>query len=404
MPFMAFDVASFRQQFPILSDKNNFGKSLIYFDNAATTQKPQTVIDAITDYLTHKNANVHRGVHYLSFLSDKIYDDTREQIAALIGASSAKEIVFTSGATDGINQIARCFLPLSRSDEVILFEQEHHSNIVPWIETGATIKVVKMTALGDYDLESLKSCISSRTKIVSVAHIANVLGTISPIKAIAEIAHEAGAYLVVDGAQTLAHGPIDVNQMGCDFFVTSGHKCFGPTGIGFLYGRYDLLKKMRPFRFGGGMVERVDFSHATYKLPPEGFEAGTPNVMAIAGLQAALNLLQTIDWSGAQLHQEQLTRRLIEVISSNKNYCALKPHNHRVGIVSFTHHSIHPHDIASIADSDGIAIRAGNHCAQPLMRILGVNGTARISLALYNTLQEVEKLSETLEKIDKILR
>ncbi|MDR0417817.1 MAG: cysteine desulfurase [Puniceicoccales bacterium] len=401
---MSFDAYTFRQQFPILRSKNSFGKTLVYFDNAATMQVPECVIEAMAHHLRTSNANVHRGIYGLSAMAEEVYESTRREIARWIHAREPQEIVFNSGTTEGLNFLASQFTSLTPRDEIILFVQEHHANILPWQRLDATICVIPMTERGDFDRESFSRKLSERTKIVSVAHIGNVLGTINPVKKIAQMAHTVGALCIVDGAQSLGHGPVDVQEMECDFFVTSAHKAFGPTGIGFLYGNSKHLECFKPYHLGGGIVERVAFDKAaTFREMPTRFEAGTSNIVGIAGLREAIRFLQKIDWVAAQIHSERLRCRVFEILEQNPSIEILKPNNRRAGIISFVHRFIHPHDVASIFDSEGIAVRAGHHCAQPLMKALGVNGTVRLSLALYNTEEEIETLIHTLQKIGQIL-
>jgi cysteine desulfurase/selenocysteine lyase len=402
---MSFDVYTFRQQFPILRSRNNFGKPLIYFDNAVTMQVPECVIEAMANHLYTRNANVHRGIYDLSARAEEVYESTRREIAQWIHARETREIVFNSGTTEGLNFLASQFTSLTPEDEIILFVQEHHANILPWQHLRATIRVIPMTEAGDFDGGDFSRKLSERTKIVSIAHIGNVLGTINPIKKIAQMAHAVGALCIVDGAQSLGHGPVDVQEMACDFFVTSAHKAFGPTGIGFLYGRSEHLECFKPYHLGGGIVERAAFGQpATFREIPTRFEAGTPNIVGIAGLREAIRFLQKIDWTAAQTHSERLRHRAFEILEQNPSVKILKPNNRHAEIISFTHKSAHPHDVASIFDSEGIAVRAGHHCAQPLMKALGVNGTVRLSLAPYNTEEEIETLILALQKVDLILQ
>jgi cysteine desulfurase/selenocysteine lyase len=400
---MSFDVHVFRQQFPILNSRNRFGKPLIYFDNAATSQLPECVIEAMASHLRQSNANVHRGIYGLSERAEAVYESTRIAVAQWINADESREIIFNSGATEGLNFLASQFTSLTPEDEIILFIQEHHANILPWQRLKATLKVVAMTEAGDFDGDDFKRKLSGRTKIVSVAHIGNVLGTINPVSKIAQMAHAVGAICIVDGAQSLAHGPIDVRAMDCDFFVTSAHKAFGPMGVGFLYGRAKLLEQLQPYHLGGGIVERVAWGQsAIFREIPARFEAGTPNVVAIAGLGEMIRFLRTIDWPTAQVYRERLKRRAFEILEQNSSIEILKPNNRRAEIISFVHRRAHVHDVASIFDSEGIAVRAGHHCAQPLMKALGVNGTTRISFALYNMEEEVEVLLPALRGVDQI--
>ncbi|MDR2201074.1 MAG: cysteine desulfurase [Puniceicoccales bacterium] len=400
---MNFDVHSFRQQFPILNTENHFHKPLIYFDNASTSQLPEPVIEAMNIHLRHHNANVHRGVYGLSAQAEEVYESTRREIAQWIHAREPREIIFNSGTTEGLNFLASQFTNLTPTDEIILFIQEHHANILPWQRLNGTIRVVSMDEKGDFDENDFAEKLSKHTKIVSVTHISNVLGTINPVKKIAQMTHSVGAICIIDGAQSMGCGPIDVEDMECDFFLTSAHKAFGPTGIGWLYGRASLLENFKPYHVGGGIIERVRFDHpATFREIPARFEAGTPNILGIAGLREAIRFLRSMDWEAVQIHSEKLKNLLLEILSNSPGIKVLKPHNHRTGIVSFAHKHIHPHDIASIFDGEGIAGRAGHHCAQPLMAALNVHGTVRISLAPYNTPEEIQTLIPALEQVDRI--
>ncbi|MDR1590962.1 MAG: cysteine desulfurase [Puniceicoccales bacterium] len=402
---MSFDVHAFRQEFPILSGHNRFEKPLIYFDNAATTQLPERVIGAMAYHLRTTNANVHRGIYDLSAKAEEIYESTRREIAHWINAREPREIILNSGTTEGINFLASQFASLTTEDEIILFVQEHHANILPWQRLRATIRIVSMTEAGDFDGNDFGHKLSERTRIVSIAHIGNVLGTINPIKKIAQMAHRVGALCIVDGAQSLGHGPIDVREMECDFFATSAHKAFGPMGIGFLYGRAEHLEHFQPYHLGGGIVDRVAFDQpALFREIPTRFEAGTPNVVGVTGLREAIRFLGKIDWIEAQRYGEGLKGHVLEILGQNSSIEVLKPNNQRTGIISFIHRSAHPHDVASIFDSEGIAVRAGHHCAQPLMHALGIGGTVRLSLAPYNTLEEIEQLVTAMDKIIHIFK
>jgi cysteine desulfurase/selenocysteine lyase len=354
-------------------------------------------------HLRTSNANVHRGIYDLSAQAEEVYESARREIAHWINARDPREIIFNSGTTEGLNFLASQFASLTSEDEIILFVQEHHANILPWQRLRATIRVVSMTEAGDFDGDDFERKLSERTRIVSIAHIGNVLGTINPIKKIAKTAHAVGAICIVDGAQSLGHGPIDIQEMGCDFFTTSAHKAFGPMGIGFLYGRAEHLERFQPYHLGGGIVDRVAFDRpALFREIPTRFEAGTPNVVGVAGLREAIRFLQKMDWAAVRKHGEELQRHAFEILEQNSFIEILKPHNRRTGIISFVHRSAHPHDVASLFDSEGIGVRAGHHCAQPLMYALGIGGTVRLSLAPYNTLEEVAHLAIALEKIAHI--
>lgn len=404
-----FDVQKFRKSFPILEEKNSRGKQLVYLDNGASTQKPQCVIDAITDFLSHKNANVHRGIHFLSERSDLIYETTRSKMAAYFNINDKNNVIFTAGTTNGLNIIARCYAQdtLGTDDEIIISDQEHHANIIPWQQvariTGAKLRVCRSTPSGDFDVSNFKSMLSKKTKIVSMAYITNVFGARYPIETISELTHKTNAIFILDGAHCLGHKPIDVTALDCDFFLCSCNKGYGPTGIGILYGKSHLLHQMKPYEFGGNMILNATFEDATFKDIPDKFETGTPNTIGIAGALGALEFLKSIDFDTASNHATNLVTFAIEELTKiDEVDLVLNPTN-RAGVISIVMKGIHPHDIATILDTEGIATRAGHHCAQPLMKLLNLNSTLRLSFGLYNTIDEIAFCCDVLKSIKSIL-
>lgn len=397
-------IQSVRNDFPILS-RNIYGKSLVYFDNAATTQKPRAVIDAISNYYLNDNANVHRGVHYLSQQATAAFEDVRKKVAAFIHAGSPNEIVFTRGATEAINLVAWSFSEsfVREGDEIIVSELEHHSNIVPWQAAcerkGAHLKVIPLTPDGDLNLEEFEKLLNDRTRIVAISHISNALGTINPLETIVEMAHGKNIPVFVDGAQGLSHGPVDVQKLGCDFYAFSSHKMYGPMGIGGLYGKTSWLEKMQPYQLGGEMIQTVTFAKTTYSEIPYKFEAGTPNVADVMGLGAAIDYLNGLGWDFITAQETDLlnyaTQRLMDVEGIKIIGTAAK----KVAIISFLIEGIHFFDAGTIIDHMGIALRTGSHCTQPLMDSLGINGTLRASMAFYNTRQEVDKLINAIQAV-----
>ncbi len=403
-----FNVQAVREDFPILTRKV-YDKPLVYLDNAASAQKPSIVIDAMTDLMESGYANVHRGLHYLSNSATTRFEDARKTAARFINASETHEVIFTSGATDAINLVADSFgADIKPGDEIILSVMEHHSNIVPWHflreRFGAVLKWVKMTDTGDLDMESYRQAFSPRTKIVALTHMSNALGTINPAKELIDIAHAQGAPVLLDGCQAAVHLPIDVQDLDVDFYAFSGHKVYGPTGIGVLYGKSNLLNAMRPYRGGGEMIEQVSLDKVTYGSLPQKFEAGTPPIIEAIGLGAALEYMMGLDRAAVAAHEADLlayaTERL-EGLNSVRVFAAA-PHQ-KGSILSFVVEGAHPHDISTIIDRAGIAIRAGHHCAQPLMDRLNMTATARASFALYNTRKEVDLFIEALEKARVLL-
>jgi cysteine desulfurase/selenocysteine lyase len=400
-------IQTVRNDFPILS-RTIYGKPLVYFDNAATTQKPNIVIDAISNYYRNDNANVHRGVHYLSQQATEAFEDVRKKIASFVNAGSPNEIIFTRGATEAINLVATswCETFLNAGDEIIISVLEHHSNIVPWQvaceRKGALLKVIPVTPEGELDLNVLEKLLNDRTKMVAVSHISNTLGTINPIGEIVEMAHKKGVPVFVDGAQGLSHGPVDVQKLDCDFYAFSAHKMYGPMGIGGLYGKTSWLGKMQPYQLGGEMIEKVTFEKTTYNEIPYKFEAGTPNVADVMGFGAAIGYLNELGWDFITAQENDLleyaTARLTEVDGIK----IIGTSAHKAAIISFLIEGIHFFDAGTIMDHLGVAIRTGSHCTQPLMDNLGISGTLRASMAFYNTRQEVDKLIESINRV-KIL-
>jgi len=403
-----YDVAALRAEFPILDQSVN-GYPLAYLDNAASAQKPQAVIDAIVRYYSHDHANVHRGVHHLSQAATSAYEDARGAVADFLGAASPSEIVFTKGSSEALNLAVNAWgnAHLSAGDEVILTEMEHHSNIVPWQllaeRTGAVIRVVPVLDDGRLDMAAYGDLLGPRTRFVSVVHVSNALGTVNPIARMAAMAHDVGAVFLADGSQAAPHFPVDVAALGVDLYVFTGHKTYGPTGIGVLYGRAAVLDAMPPWQGGGDMIESVSFEGTTYAAPPARFEAGTPNIAGTVGLAAALRWMQNVGRDRIAAHEEALradaTARLQDV--AGLRIFGTAPG--KAGVISFTVAGTHPHDVGTLLDQYGIAVRTGHHCTQPLWRRLGVTATARASFAAYNTHEEVERLAVALHKVRRML-
>lgn len=401
---MSFDITSLRNDFPILSTKVG-NKSLVYLDNAATTQKPQVVIDVIENYYKTSNANIHRGVHYLAEKATEAYEDSRKVVANFLNARSEAEIIFVRGTTEGINLIAHSFGKryISEGDEIIISTLEHHANIVPWQlfceSTGAELKVIPVSDRGELDLKAFDLMLSEKTKLVSVVHASNSFGTITPVKQIVDKAHAVGAKVLLDGAQAVGHFSVDMQALDCDFYVFSGHKLFGPTGIGVVYGKYDLLDSLPPYQGGGDMISKVTFEKTTFKEPPGRFEAGTPHISGAIGMAAGIRYLEGLDRDALLAHEHDLLEYGTEKLSEIDSIQIFGTAEEKVSVVSFTMKGSHPHDIATVLDADGIAIRAGHHCTQPLLQRFGVSATARASFAFYNTREEIDHLAESLKKI-----
>ncbi|HYW13333.1 MAG TPA: cysteine desulfurase [Longimicrobium sp.] len=405
LPASTLDVARIREDFPILRETSH-GKPIVYLDNAASTQKPRQVIDAIAGHYERNNANVHRGIHELSNRATDAYDHARTQVASLFGIADPAELIWTRGTTEGLNLIAYTWgsANLRAGDEILLSVLEHHSNLVPWQllaqRTGARLRFLELDDQGRLDLSGLDFLLTERTKLVSISHVSNALGTVNPVREIARRAKEAGALMVVDGAQSAPHMPVDVPSLGADFYAFSGHKMCGPTGIGGLWGRREVLEAMPPFHGGGDMIDFVELESSTYAAIPTKFEAGTPNVAGAVGLGAAADYLAGIGRDAILAHERHLIAYAVERLGDIPDLAILGPRSleERSGVISFTLADIHPHDLATILDSEGVAIRAGHHCCQPLMKCLGVGSTARASFYLYNTTDEVDTLVNGLHK------
>ncbi len=401
--------ATLRDDFPCLLNSVR-GKRLAYLDSAASAQKPRQVLDAMRHFYENDYANIHRGAYQLSQRATEAYENARARIARFIGAGKAEEIVFTRGATEGVNLVAATWgrQNLRAGDEVVLTQLEHHANIVPWQmlreEKGIELKIVPVTPDGTVLLEDVRAALSARTKLVATAHVSNVLGTILPVQDIARIAHEAGALYLVDGCQAVPHLPVDVRALGADFYVFSGHKIYGPTGIGALYGRLDLLNAMPPYQGGGDMIESVTFAHTTYREAPWRFEAGTPAIAQAVGLAAAMDYVEAIGFDPMIAHEKELLAALTEGLRQIEGVTLVGTAPQKTGIVSFTMKMAHPHDIGTILDSEGVAIRTGHHCAQPLMDYLGIPATARASLGLYNTIEDVEAFLRAVHKVEVLFK
>ena len=430
------NINEIRKQFPVL-DQQVYGKPLVYFDNAATTQKPLCVIERERDYYLHENCNIHRGVHYLSQKATEAYEHARQTVADFVHAKEASEIIFTRGTTESLNLLATAFehlflstsnsqpsspidssLPTSqrRNDmgeadsqlKVLVTAMEHHSNLVPWQQmvqrNGGELLVVPMDDNGVLDLEQYEKLLKESPKVVSIAHISNVLGTINPVKEMVKMAHQYDIPVVIDGAQSIAHHPIDVQDLDCDFFVFSGHKMYAPMGIGGLYGKAEWLEKLPPYQFGGEMVDTVSFEKTTFNVLPYKFEAGTPNVGAALCLETAIQFLQSLDRKAIEKHENQLLQSAIQQLSEIEGIRFIGEAEQRSGLVSFIIDGIHPYDLGTIIDKMGVAVRTGHHCAEPVMTRFGIPGTVRASFAMYNTLEEVEVFVKAVKKAAMMLR
>lgn len=402
-----FDLEKIRKDFPIL-ERQVHGRPLVYLDNAATTQKPRCVVEAMVSEYYESNANVHRGVHFLSQQATEMHEGARERVRSFINAHSIEEVVFTRGTTEGLNLVAFSYGEafLKPGDEVILTVMEHHSNIVPWQmlreRKGINIKVVPMDDKGNLLLDEYEQLFSPKTRLVCVAHVSNVLGAVNPVKRMAEIAHAHGAHILVDGAQSVPHFRVDVQQLDCDFLVFSGHKVYGPTGIGVLYGRKELLEQMPPYQGGGEMIARVSFEKTTYERLPYKFEAGTPDYVGSHALAVALDYVEGIGFENIVAHEQMLTRYAMERMSEIKGMKFYGVTAEKDAVVAFNIGDIHPLDLGTLLDHLGIAIRTGHHCAQPLMTRCGVEGMARASFALYNTKEEIDALVAEIERVSKM--
>lgn len=404
----SFDLERIRADFPILR-RRIYGKPLVYLDNAATTQKPQIVIDAEREFYESQNANIHRGIYLLSEKATEAYEGARCKIQEFIHAPDPREIVFVRSTTEAINLVASTFgrQVVKSGDEVLITGMEHHSNIVPWQmlchDVGAALKVVPINDQGEISLGDFERMMTERTRMVAVAHVSNALGTINPVKEIIEMAHKRDVPVLVDGAQAVAHMNVDVQGLDCDFYAFSGHKLYGPTGIGVLYGRYALLDRMPPYQGGGDMIESVTFEKTRYRDPPHKFEAGTPNIAATVALRTAIDYVGDIGMETIAAYEKQLRAYTQEMLNHTPGIRFIGTATHKTGLVSFVLDEIHPHDVGTILDHEGVCIRAGHHCAQPVMDRFGVPATVRASFSFYNTFEEIDVLAKGLEKVISIL-
>ena len=401
------DIQKIREDFPILS-RTVYDKPLVYLDNAATTQKPLCVLDAMRDEYLNVNANVHRGVHYLSQQATDLHEAARETVRRFVNAGSVNEIIFTRGTTEGLNLVASSFCEefMQEGDEVIVSVMEHHSNIVPWqlqaAKRGIAIRVIPMNECGDIDMDAYKAMLNERTKLVSIAHVSNVLGTINPVKEITRIAHEHGVPVLVDGAQSTPHFRVDVQDIDCEFFVFSGHKMYGPTGIGVLYGKESWLDRLPPYQGGGEMIESVTFEKTVFEKLPFKFEAGTPDYVATHGLAKAIEYIESIGLDNISAHERELTDYCMQRLSEIDGMRIFGTSSHKDAVVSFLVRDIHHLDMGTLLDRLGIAVRTGHHCAQPLMNRLGIQGTVRASFALYNTKEEIDILANGIARVSQM--
>lgn len=403
-PFNALRV---RADFPILNQQIQ-GKPLVYLDNAATAQKPRNVIDTLSRYYSDQNANVHRGVHHLSQIATDAYEAARRKVRQFINAQSDAECIFVKGTTEGINLIAQTYglQNVGPGDEVIVSEMEHHSNIVPWYmlckQKEATLKVIPINDAGELCMDTYQKLFTDRTKLVSVVHISNVLGTINPASELVKIAHQHNVPIHLDGAQAVPHTHVDVQKLDCDFYTFSGHKMFGPTGIGILYGKEEHLDAMPPYQGGGSMIQHVSFDKITYGMLPNKFEAGTPHIAGAVGLGAAIDYLNSIDFTGAEAYESELLEYAHGIFSQIPGLRIIGDAEHKTGVISFVIKDIHPHDVGTILDQDGVAVRAGHHCAQPIMKYFDIPAATRASFAFYNTREDIDALAKGLHKVIRV--
>ena len=402
-----FDIDKVRADFPILSREVN-GKPLVYLDNAASTQKPQSVIDRVAEYYRNENSNIHRGVHYLSGYATQEYEKARKTVQGFINARSDKEIIFTRGATESINLVVATYgrKNIGKGDEIIVSEMEHHSNIVPWQilceEKGAVLKVIPMDDNGELDIDKYKEMLSDRTKFVSVVHISNSLGTINPIREILQAAHERGIAVLIDAAQSVQHTTIDVQELDCEFLVMSGHKLYGPTGIGVLYGKEKILEDMPPYQGGGDMIMSVSFEKTTYNELPYKFEAGTPNIVGPIGLAEAIRYVESVGMGNIVRHEDELLSYATDAVKDIDGLHIIGQASKKSSVLSFVLDVVHPHDIGTFLDADGVAIRTGHHCTEPVMRHFNIPATSRASFSFYNTKQEIDIFVESLKSVIKM--
>ncbi|WP_163866365.1 cysteine desulfurase [Myxococcus eversor] len=405
----SFDVQRVRQDFPLLHQEVR-GRPLVYLDSAATAQKPQAVLDAIVRFYQHDNANVHRGVHVLSERATEAYEGARETVRGFLNARDAREIIFVRGTTEAINLVAQTYgrKHVGPGDEILITQMEHHANIIPWKmlceQTGATLRVIPVDDRGELVLDAVDALLTEKTRILAVTHVSNALGTVNPVKELTRRAHAKGIPVLVDGAQSVTHFPVDVQDLGCDFYALSGHKLFGPTGIGVLYGRLERLEPMPPYQGGGDMILSVTMEKITYNRVPHRFEAGTPNLEGAVGLAAAIRYLQALGLDAIAEHDRALMAYATQALESVPGLRLVGTAREKAGVLSFTLEDIHPHDVGTILDREGICIRTGHHCAQPVMQHFKLPATARASLALYNTREDVDALVRGLHKVREVFR
>ena len=404
----AYDIVAVRKNFPALTREVK-GKPLVYFDNAATTQKPQAVIDALVDYYSNYNANIHRGIHTLAEEATAAFEATRDTAQQFINAESREQIIFTSGTTEGINLVAQTWgrQNIKAGDEIIISNMEHHSNIVPWYilaqEKGAVLRVIPINERGELMMDEFEKLLCEKTKLVSIVHVSNALGTINPVKTIIEKAHAVGAVVLVDGAQSSVHLDIDVQDLDCDFFVLSSHKIYGPTGVGVLYGKKNLLESMPPYQGGGEMIKEVYFDNITYADLPYKFEAGTPNIADTVAFKAALDFTKAVGKDNIRQHENELLRYATQQLEQINGLRIIGKAKDKISVISFVVDKVHPQDLGILLDNGGIAVRTGHHCAQPLMDCYRIPGTTRASFAMYNTKEEIDALIAGLQKAIKML-
>lgn len=404
---MNFSIDDIRKQFPVLHQEVH-GKPLVYFDNAATTQKPSSVIDALEGYYLHDNSNIHRGAHALADRATRYFEETREAVQHFINAKESEEIIFTKGTTESINLVAYTFGRkfIQAGDEIIISTLEHHSNIVPWQmlceETGALLKIIPINEAGEILFEEFEKLLSPKTKLVSVVHASNALGTINPVKEIIQASHEVGAKVLLDGAQSSSHLEIDVQDLDCDFFALSAHKLYGPTGLGVLYGKREILEEMPPFQGGGEMIKEVTFEKTTFNEIPFKFEAGTPNIGDVIAFKQAIEFINSLGKTAIKAHEDDLLAYANELLLPVKGFIPVGTAASKVSVLSFNINGMHPFDVGVMLDAKGIAVRTGHHCTQPLMKRLGIEGTVRASFAVYNSKLEIEKLAEGVSQLARI--
>jgi cysteine desulfurase / selenocysteine lyase len=404
---MNFDIEKIRSLFPVLHQEVH-GKPLIYFDNAATTQKPQSVLDALTGYYNHDNSNIHRGAHALADRATRYFEETRETIKDFIHAREAAEIIFTKGTTESINLVASTFGRkfIGKGDEIIISTMEHHSNIVPWQmlceEKGAILKIIPISESGEILYEEFEKLLSPKTKLVSIVHASNALGTINPVRKIIQAAHSVGAKVLLDGAQSTSHLEVDVQELDCDFLAFSAHKLYGPTGLGVLYGKREILEAMPPFQGGGEMIKEVTFEKTTYNEIPFKFEAGTPNIADVIAFKSSLDFINGLGKKAIKAHEDELLAYANEKMGEIKGFIPVGTAPEKVSVLSFNINGMHPYDVGMMLDANGIAVRTGHHCTQPLMKRLGLEGTVRASFAVYNSKSEIDSMADNVAKIARI--